>query len=62
MKPKKKDKKTTHDLRDVASVRVAVPDVAEKFAGLLPVATTDGPDIVSPTVGNNEPPGQGSHG
>jgi hypothetical protein len=60
MKPKKEEKRTVHDLRDISSVRVAVPDVAGELAGAVPLAGSKGPRIVTPGVGV-QTPGQTTH-
>lgn len=60
MKTKKAVKPKLHDLRDLTPVEVAVPDVSGEFVGLVPSPATDGPDIVSPSIGN-EPVGQATH-
>ncbi len=60
MTAKKTDTKKVHDLRDEASVKVAVPDVSGEFVGVKPLPATDGPSIDSPSIGN-EPPGQATH-
>jgi hypothetical protein len=60
MTTKKTDKKTVHDLRDLVPVKLAVPDVSAEYVGVLPRPKTDGPNIDSPSIGN-EPPGQATH-
>ena len=60
MKTKKIGKATIHDLRDLVSVKLAVPDVSSKFAGSVPSPANDGPNIASPNIGN-EPIGQATH-
>ncbi|MGA7675959.1 MAG: hypothetical protein WCA78_13055 [Rhizomicrobium sp.] len=60
MKTKKDIKQILRDLRDLTPVRLAVPDVSGEFAGLVPSPATDGPNIVSPDIGN-EPIGQATH-
>lgn len=60
MKTKKVGKAKIHDLRDLAPVKVAVPDVSGEFAGVEPSPASDEPNIVSPSIGN-EPTGQATH-
>ncbi|MGA7711498.1 MAG: hypothetical protein WCA81_06320 [Rhizomicrobium sp.] len=60
MKTKKAGKAKIHDLRDLAPVRLAVPDVSGELVGVMPLPATDGENIVSPGVGNL-PPGQATH-
>ena len=60
MKPKKVVKPIVHDLRGVAPIELAVSDVSGEFAGVEPLPVTDGPKIVSPSIGN-EVPGQATH-
>lgn len=52
MKTKKAVKPIRHDLRDLAPVKVAVLDVSGEFAGVVPPSATEGPNIVSPSIGN----------
>ena len=59
MKAKETEKQKVHDLRDLTPVKVAVPDVSGAFAGAVPPPATDGPNIMSPTIGK-EPDGQGT--
>jgi hypothetical protein len=57
---KKTDKKAIHDLRDLTPVRGALPDVSAEYVGALPLSKSEGPNIDSPSIGN-EPPGQATH-
>lgn len=59
MRKRKPVEPKVRDLRDLAPVKVAVPDVSGEFAGAVPSSETDGQNIVSPSIGH-EPPGQGT--
>ena len=60
MKSKKTHPAKVHDLRDINSVKVAVPDVSAELAGLAPSSGAAGSKIVTPSV-RVQTPGQTTH-
>ncbi len=61
MKSKKIDKPKIRDLRDLASVKLAVPDVSGELAGSEPPPDKEGPRMLTPDIGV-QTPGQTTHG